>query len=142
MKISPDSTTPIKDYVQSAIAQIKDAIPTDARIDGIINIRMTTVVQKAKGGGIDLQVLNMGTDVSANQTQEITIPIRIITETGQAVEDALRAEARARIAKAEADKKIEERKSAALGSQEVRLSELSEGIRREDSFPGAFPGIR
>jgi hypothetical protein len=44
-----------------------------------------TVVQKTKGGGIDLQVLNVGTDVSANQTQEITIPIRILTETGQAL---------------------------------------------------------
>ena len=44
-----------------------------------------TVVQKTNGGGIDLQVLNVGTDVSANQTQEITIPIRILTETGQAL---------------------------------------------------------
>ncbi|MCX6689124.1 MAG: hypothetical protein NTZ39_05485 [Methanoregula sp.] len=139
MRISSDSTTPIRDYVQSAIAQIKDAIPLDARIDGIINIRMTTVVQKAKGGGIDLQVLNMGADVSANQTQEITIPIRILTETGQAVEDAMKAEAVSRKAKAEADRKLEEMKSAALSNPAVQPSH---GVRHADSYPGALPGLR
>jgi hypothetical protein len=130
MKITADSTTPIKDYVQSAIEQIKDAIPDDARIDGIINIKMTTVVQKTKGGGINLQVVNAGTDVAANQTQEITIPIRILTETGQAVEDALKAEAVSRKAKAETDRKMEEMKSAALSTPVVQPSH---GVVRSDA---------
>lgn len=136
MKISSDSTTPIKDYVQSAIVQIKEAIPDDARIDGIINIRMTTVIQKNKGGGINLQVVNAGTDVAANQTQEITIPIRILTETGQAVEEAMKAEAASRKAKAETDRIIEEKKSAALNTPQVLPSQ---GVRRADSIPGSIP---
>jgi hypothetical protein len=138
MGFSADSTTPIKDYVQSAIAQIKDAIPSDAKIDGIVNIRMTTVVQKTKGGGINLQVVNAGTDVGANQTQEITIPIRILTEADQTYEEAKIAEAQSRKAKAETDRKLEELKSNAIGKSQIRATS---GVRRADSEPGALPGL-
>jgi hypothetical protein len=134
-----DPTTPIKDYIQSAVAQIKEAMPADARIDGIINIKLSTVFQKGKDGTIDLKVLNVGADVSEKQTQEITIPIRILTDTGLAVEEALKAEAESRTAKAVTDKKLEELKRAAIGTQSVQPST---GVRRADSFPSALPGLR
>ncbi len=96
-----DIGSPIKDYISSAIAQIKDALPEDARVDGIVNVEMSTVLQKEKGGGIRIEVLNLGAKVSENQVQKITIPIRILTEAGKAVEEAMKAEAEAKKVTAE-----------------------------------------
>ena len=96
-----DIGSPIKDYNSSAITQIKDALPEDARVDGIVNVEMSTVLQKEKGGGIRIEVLNLGAKVSENQVQKITIPIRILTESGKAVEEAMKAEAEAKKATAE-----------------------------------------
>lgn len=98
---STDIGSPIKDFISSAIAQIKDALPEDARVEGIVNVEMSTVLQKEKGGGIRIEVLNLGAKVSENQVQKITIPIRILTESGKAEEDADKAEAEARKAAAE-----------------------------------------
>jgi hypothetical protein len=88
--------SPIKDYIQSAIQQIKEALPEDARVDGIINIEMSTYLEHNKGGGIQISVLTLGTKISENQVHKISIPIRILTETGKAVEEALKAEAEAK----------------------------------------------
>lgn len=96
-----DVGSPIKEYISSALKQIKDALPEDARVDGTINIEMSTVLQKEKGGGIRIEVLNLGAKVSENQIHKINIPIRILTETGKAVEEALKAEAGAKKAMAE-----------------------------------------
>lgn len=100
-----DIGSPIKEFISSAIIQIKDALPEDARVDGIINIEMSTVLQNEKGGGIRIEVLNFGAKVSENQVQKITIPIRILTESGKAVESALKAKAEAEQATAENIKK-------------------------------------
>ncbi len=94
-------SSPIKDFISSAITQIKNALPDDARVDGIVNIEMSTVLQREKGGGIRIEVLNLGAKVSENQVQRITIPIRILTESGRAVEAAIKAEAEAKIATAD-----------------------------------------
>lgn len=101
MEKSKDIGSSIKDYLSSAIEQIKDALPEDARVDGIINVEMSTVLQKEKGGGLRIEVLNLGAKVSENQIHKITIPVRILTETGKAVEEALKAEAKAKIVTAE-----------------------------------------
>jgi len=103
-----DIGSPLKEYISSAITQIKDALPNDARVDGIVNIEMSTVLQKDKSGGLRIEVLSFGAKVSENQTQKITIPIRILTDTGKAVEEALKMEAEARKATAKADKKSAE----------------------------------
>ncbi len=96
-----DIGSPIKDFISSAINQIKEALPEDSRVDGIINVEMSTILQKEKGGGIRIEVLNLGAKVSENQVQRITIPIRILTESGKAVEAAIKAEAEAKKATAE-----------------------------------------
>jgi hypothetical protein len=96
-----DIGSPIKEYISSALKQIKDALPDDARVDGTINIEMSTVLQKEKSGGIRIEVLNLGAKVSENQVHKINIPIRILTETGKAVEDAMKAEAEVKKAVAE-----------------------------------------
>ena len=78
----------------------------DARVDGTINIEMSTVLQNEKGGGIRIEVLNLGAKVSENQVHKINIPIRILTETGKAVEDAMKAKAEAEKAVAEKTKRM------------------------------------
>jgi len=52
---------------------------------------LSTVVQKGKGGKFDITVVNLGAEISENQTQKLSIPIRILTETGLSVEAALKA---------------------------------------------------
>ena len=96
-----DIGSPIKDYISSAINQIKEALPEDAEIDGIIKVELSTVLQKEKGGGIKIEVLNLGAKVSENQIQKITIPIKISSESSKAVDDAIKAEAEAKKAVAE-----------------------------------------
>lgn len=96
-----DIGSPIKEYIDSALKQIKDALPEDARVDGTINIEMSTVLEKEKGGGLKINVLNLGAKVSENQIHKINIPIRILTETGKAVEKAIQEEAEAKIAMAQ-----------------------------------------
>ncbi len=100
-----DIGSPIKEYIESALRQIKDALPEDARVDGNINIEMSTVLQKEKGGGLKINVLNLGAKVSENQIHKINIPIRILTEAGKAVEEAMKSEAEAKKATAEKIKK-------------------------------------
>jgi len=119
------TTTSIKDFIQSALTQIKESLPDDARIDGIINMKITTIVQREKGGGIDLKVLDWGADASTSQTQEITIPIRILTDTGMMLEKTMKAEFESRIAKAETEKKLEELKASKIGVPSVRASSSS-----------------
>jgi hypothetical protein len=117
--LTESSTSPIKDFIASALMQIKNALPDDARVDGIIKIDLTTIIQKEKGGGIDVRVLNVGTDVTESQTQKISIPIRILTDTGLAVEAALKAKAEADILISESDKVSAEKKIKNL--QEPRV---------------------
>lgn len=104
--MSEEIGAPIKEYIQSTLKQIKDALPDDARVDGIINIEISTIMERNKGGGIQISVLTVGAKVSENQTHKITIPIRILTETGLAVEAALKAEAEAKKAMAEKQKML------------------------------------
>ncbi len=125
MSVPTVTATPIKDFIQSAIMQIKESLPNDARIDGIINMKITTIVQRGKGGGIDLKVLEWGADASTSQTQELIIPIRILTDTGLTLEKAMKAEFESRIAKAETERKLEELKSSNIGKPSVRVSSTS-----------------
>jgi len=97
--------TPIKDYIESATTQIKNSLTKDIGIAGIVNIEMSTVLQKEKGGGIKIKVLNLGTKVSENQIQKITIPLKIMTDSDKAMEEARKAEAEAKKAMAERIKK-------------------------------------
>ena len=117
MTLAKGSTSPIKDYIESALAQIKDALPDDARVDGIINIEMSTVAQKGQGGKLNISVLNYGSDVSEHQTQKITIPIRILSDVGKAVEESLKAKAESEKAEAIFEKRLSNLKTDSLGHQ-------------------------
>ena len=50
---------------------------------------------------IRIEVLNLSAKMSENQVQKITIPIRILTESGKAVEEAIKSEAETRKVTAE-----------------------------------------
>lgn len=132
----PDTTTPIKDYIQSALFQIKEALPDDARVDGIINIEMSTVVQKGRGGKVDISVINYGSDASEHQTQKIMIPIRLLTDAGKAVEDALKAKAESDKAGATFERRMAEVKTAALGNKGLSSSH---GVKSADSTTSLIP---
>jgi len=106
--MSDTTSTPIKDFIESALSQIKEALPSDARIDELINIELTTVVQHEKGGKFNINVVSVGAEVSENQIQKISIPIRILTETGLSVEASLKA--KAELEKINAEKLIEKLK--------------------------------
>ncbi|PKL70309.1 MAG: hypothetical protein CVV30_02830 [Methanomicrobiales archaeon HGW-Methanomicrobiales-1] len=126
------TSTPIKDFIKSALLQIKEALPNDARIDGVINIELSTVVQKGKGGKFDINVVNFGADVSENQTQKISIPIRILTETGLTVEAALKAKAESKKTRSEADRIADEQ----------RIEELKQPRALPDLSMASFGGIK
>jgi hypothetical protein len=114
MQIPGDSASPIKDFIQSALTQIKEAIPADARIDGIIKIEMSTVVQKGEDGRLEIGVIPFGADVHENQVQKITIPIQILTNSAIAQNAAIIARAESEKAQAESEKYMAEIKNRAM----------------------------
>ena len=91
-----DNGTPIKDYIESAIAQIKSSLPADARVEGTVDIEISTFLEKGKDGGFNIKVLNLGAKVSESQIHRITVPIKIVTETDLIKEEAERAVAEAK----------------------------------------------
>ena len=114
MQIPGDSASPIKDFIQSALTQIKEAIPADARIEGVIEIELSTVVQKGEDGGLDICIINFGTDVPQNQIQKITIPIQILTNSEIAQNAAIIAKAESEKVQAESEKYMAEIKNRAM----------------------------
>ena len=78
--MSDPSTTPVTEFIQSSIKQIQDGLPQGARIKGPIKFDMATFVQKEKNGGLDISVLNFGTNVSENQTQRVSVSIKILSD--------------------------------------------------------------
>jgi hypothetical protein len=69
---------------------------------------MATVVQKGKSGGLDVSILNLGADVSENQTQKVSLAIRYPTDTEIAKDAATKAKAEQE--KAESDSIIKHMK--------------------------------
>ena len=127
MPTSGPTSTPIKDFIQSALFQIKEALPSDARIDGIINIELSTVVQKGKGGKFDITVVNLGAEISENQTQKLSIPVRILTETGRSVEAALKAKAESEKCQSEAERIAAEQRIEDLKQPRISIGDTSFG---------------
>lgn len=102
--------SPIKTYIKSIISQVQDALPENARVDGTLTIEMSTVLSEEKGGALKIEVLNIGAKVAESHVHKVTIPIRILTDTGKAVEKAMKAEAEA--TKAAAENKIKQYRQA------------------------------
>ena len=80
MVASKDSTSPIKDYLQTTLTEIKSGLPSDFAINGTIVLEISTVVQKDKKGGVNISILNLGANVSSNQIQKMTIPIKMLSD--------------------------------------------------------------
>ncbi|HVN73023.1 MAG TPA: hypothetical protein VMT44_00335 [Methanoregula sp.] len=74
-------TSPIKDFIQATLAQIGESLPEGAIVDGQIRFEMSTVVQREESGSVDVRVINLGANIAENQTQKISLAIRIPTST-------------------------------------------------------------
>ncbi|WP_048110837.1 hypothetical protein [Methanoregula formicica] len=95
--IIPEGGDSIKEFIDPALVQIREAVSTNAIVGGTIVFEMSTYIQKDKSGKLDIKVLNIGQDVSSHQIQKITIPIKILTESEKAVEAVKKAKAEAAI---------------------------------------------
>jgi hypothetical protein len=70
----PDpSTSPLKAYISFTCEQIQNALSNGAVIDVPIT---STVVQRDTAGGLDIGVLNLGSEGSQSQIQKISFAIR------------------------------------------------------------------
>jgi len=91
--MSDPSTTPVIEFIQSSIKQIQDGLPEGAIIKGPIKFDMATFVQKEKNGGLDISVLNLGTDIPENQIQRVSVSIKILSDAEIIQEAAKKAKA-------------------------------------------------
>lgn len=82
------ATTPLKDYINFTITQIKDGLPPNTKIGGTIILEMSTISQEKTEGGFDIRVLNYGANISENVIQKMTIPVKIMYELDYAEEYA------------------------------------------------------
>ena len=94
--------SPLKEFISSAINQIKDSLPNDARIEGVVNIEMSTIYEKEKGGVIRISVLQAGAKTSEQNVHKITVPVKILSDVDKAKDEADIAEAEKRKRKANA----------------------------------------
>jgi hypothetical protein len=78
--MSDPSTTSVTEFIQSSIKQIQDGLPQGAIIEGSIKFDMATFVQREKNGGLDISVLNLGTNIPENQTQRVSVSIKILSD--------------------------------------------------------------
>jgi hypothetical protein len=138
MPVIKDSTTPIKDVIQSTLSQIKEGLSKDAKITSDIKFELSTVVQKDEGGKLDVKVVNYGGKVSEVQTQKITFSAQLQTDITKAQDAAVKA-------KAESDKTQAELNKITAENKIVREKEPiiypTEGITRSDSDIGRQFGL-
>lgn len=103
--MSLPSTSSISEFIKSTLTQIQEGLPGGAKIDGQIRFEMSTVVQRDKGGNLGISVLNLGADVSENQTQKVTLAIKFPTNAEIAKDAAIKAKAEEERAHSEVMKK-------------------------------------
>jgi hypothetical protein len=89
--MSDPSTTPVTEFIQSSIKQIQDGLPQGAIIKGPIKFDIATFVQKEKNGALDISVLNFGTNIPENQTQRVSVSIKILSDAKISQEAAKKA---------------------------------------------------
>ena len=95
----------LKDYISSSIVQIKEGLGEDAQLSGSIVFELSTTTDKKAGAGINIQIVELGAKVQAQETQKMTIPIKLTSEVDKAQYEASLAEANAKKAMAERMKK-------------------------------------
>ena len=77
----PDpSITSVTEFILTSIKQIQDGLPQGAIIEGSIKFDMATFVQREKNGGLDISVLNFGTNIPENQIQRVSVSIKILSD--------------------------------------------------------------
>jgi hypothetical protein len=97
----PDpSTSPLKAYISSTCEQIQNALSNGAVIDGPITFELSTVVQRDTAGGLDIGVLNLGSEGSQSQIQKILFAVRFPSEVEKARDAANMAKSQREIAEA------------------------------------------
>lgn len=76
MPEAPTNTTgsPIKEFIEQAKGQVKDGLG-DWELKAPIDLELSTIVKGKVGGGIDIQVIQFGARVEAEQQQKIKISI-------------------------------------------------------------------
>lgn len=88
--------SPIQEYIRSVTQQIKDAQTEELQVGGLIEIEMSTVLEKQKSGGLRIGVLDLGAKVSENNIHKIKVPFRVVTEYYKKYLEAKMAEEEAR----------------------------------------------
>ena len=99
----------IANYIKDVKNQIKEGLGSDSSIAGVIDLEMSTTLEKVGGGGFKISVLQAGAEIKSEEVHKIKIPIKLDS-------DLDKAEHKAKIAEAEFQKELSERKTAALRS--------------------------
>lgn len=86
-RMPSEEDTSLKEYLESTITQITEAMGEKAKVEGTITIEITTGVSRGKGGGLRISVLNIGAEVSEHEVQKIVIPVKILSERDRVTEE-------------------------------------------------------
>ncbi|MFA6332932.1 MAG: hypothetical protein WCX22_08270 [Methanoregula sp.] len=112
--MSTPSTSPLRDYVFTTLTEIQDGITNGGQLHGPVQFELNTVTETVKGGKIDIRVLNLGADATAQQTQKVSFAVSFPSEAEIASEAAIKA-------KADYERAYNEKISQALIHTEVRI---------------------
>jgi hypothetical protein len=74
------STSAIADYIKTTCTQIQAGLINGAKFDGHIKFDISTVVERDKGGNLDIRVLNADAKISDMNTQRVSFVISFPTE--------------------------------------------------------------
>ena len=91
----------IANYIKDVKNQIKEGLGDDASLAGPIDLEVSTTLEKSRGGGFQISVLQVGAKVTHEQIHKIKIPIKLNSQADSIEMEARIAEAEAKKATAE-----------------------------------------
>ena len=72
--------SPLTDYLKTVIKDIRNSLSPKEEGGGVVNVEISTILEKKKGIGIMIQVLNAGANVKDVEVHKLGVPIKILNE--------------------------------------------------------------
>ena len=71
------ATSSLSDVLQILIRQIQEGLPKGTKLEGPVQLVLSTIIRKDKHGGVEIRVVEEGAKIPESQIQRITVPVTI-----------------------------------------------------------------
>ena len=78
------ATSSLSDVLQILIRQIQEGLPKGTKLEGPVQLVLSTIIRKDKHGDVEIRVVEEGAKIPESQIQRITVPVTIPSDEGTA----------------------------------------------------------